>query len=128
MGELRTYPHGVTSWIDTEQPDLEAARVFYAGLFGWRTTDGGPSGAPGSYLIATLGGQDVAAVAATPAASAGKWNTYVAVDNADATAAAVAARGGAVIAPPENAGRAGRAATCADPSGAEFHAGTSPSP
>ena len=39
MGEPRTYPHGVTSWIDTEQPDLEAARVFYAGLFGWRMTD-----------------------------------------------------------------------------------------
>jgi predicted enzyme related to lactoylglutathione lyase len=120
MGQLRTYPHGVTSWIDTEQPDIEAARVFYAGLFGWRMTHARPAGASGSYLIATLDGQDVAAVAPALAAAAAKWNTYVAVDNADATAAAVTANGGAVIAAPEDAGPAGRAATCADPFSAEF--------
>jgi predicted enzyme related to lactoylglutathione lyase len=118
MGELRTYPHGVTSWIDTEQPDLEAARVFYAGLFGWRMTDS-QSEAPGSYLIGTIDGQDVAAVAPTRATAA-RWNTYVAVDNADATAAAVTANGGTVLAPPYDAGSAGRAAICADPLGAEF--------
>lgn len=120
MGQLRTYPHGVTSWIDTEQPDLEAARSFYAGLFGWQMTDATPPGAPGSYLIATIGGQDVAAVAPAPAAGAAKWNTYVAVDNADATAAAVTTHGGALLAPPEDAGSAGRVAACADPFGAEF--------
>ncbi len=119
MGEPRTYPHGVTSWIDTEQPDLEAARVFYAGLFGWRMTDARPPGAPDSYLIATIDNQDVAAVAPTQAGAA-KWNTYVAVDNADATAAAVTANGGSLVAPPEDAGSAGRAATCVDPFGAEF--------
>jgi predicted enzyme related to lactoylglutathione lyase len=120
MGQLRTYPHGVTSWIDTEQPDIEAGRVFYAGLFGWTLTDAGPPGASASYLIATIDGQDVAGVAPTPAAVAAKWNTYVAVDNADATAAAVSANGGALLAGPEDAGAAGRAATCADPFGAEF--------
>jgi uncharacterized protein len=121
MGALRTYPHGVTSWIDTEQPDLEAARVFYAGLFGWRMTGARPPGAPGSsYLIASIDGQDIAAVAPAPAAAAITWNTYVAVDNADATAAAVTAHGGTLIAPPADAGSAGRAATCADPFGAEF--------
>jgi uncharacterized protein len=119
MAEPRTYPHGVTSWIDTEQPDLDAARVFYAGLFGWRMTDATPPDAPGSYLVATIDGQEVAAVASTPAAAA-KWNTYVAVDNADATTAAVTANGGALITPPEDVGPAGRAATCADPFGAEF--------
>jgi len=120
VGELRTYPHGVTSWIDTEQPDLEAARAFYAGLFGWTMPDARPPDSPGSYLIATIDGQDVAAVAPAPAAAAATWNTYVAVDNADATAAAVTAHGGTVIAPPEDAGPAGRAAACADPFGAEF--------
>ena len=120
MGELRTYPHGVTSWIDTEQPDVEAARVFYAALFGWRMTDGRPPGAPRSYLVATVDGQDVAAVSSTPTAASAQWNTYVAVDNADATAAAVTASGGTLIAPPEDAGSAGRSATCADPFGAEF--------
>ena len=31
--EPKTYPDGVTSWIDTEQRDLEAAQRFYGGLF-----------------------------------------------------------------------------------------------
>ncbi len=119
MGEPRTYPHGVTSWIDTEQPDLEAARAFYGEVFGWRMTDAAPPDASGSYFIATLDGQDVAAIASTQAASA-RWNTYIAVDNADATAAAVTANGGVLLAPPTDAGSAGRAATCADPFGAEF--------
>jgi predicted enzyme related to lactoylglutathione lyase len=119
MGQPRTYPHGVTSWIDTEQPDLEAARIFYAGLFGWVLTDARPPGAPGSYLVASIHGQDVAALAPVSAAPA-TWNTYVAVDNADTTAAAVIAQGGAVVSPPEDAGPAGRAAVCADPFGAEF--------
>ena len=120
MGQLRTYPHGVTSWIDTEQPDIEAARVFYAGLFGWTLTDAGLPGASMSYLIATIDGQDVAGIAHTPAAAAAKWNTYVAVDNADATVEAVSANGGTLLAAPEDVGPAGRAATCADPFGAEF--------
>jgi uncharacterized protein len=62
MAKPRTYPHGVTCWIDTEQPDPQAASRFYAGLFGWTLTAAVPSGAPGSYLIATLGGQDVGAI------------------------------------------------------------------
>jgi len=129
----RTYPHGVTSWIDTEQPDLAAARAFYAGLFGWQLNDAMPAGAPGSYLIATIDGLDVAAIAplpelpgSSPAAvpasvpAVARWNTYVAVTNADATASAVAENGGTIIAPPEDAGLAGRAAVCVDPFGAEF--------
>jgi uncharacterized protein len=109
----------VTCWIDSEQPDLEAAGRFYRGLFGWTLTDAVPPGAPGSYLIATLDGADVAALGPATGSSA-TWNTYVAVDDADVTAAAVAASGGVVLAPPADAGPGGRAAACADPHGAEF--------
>ena len=35
MTDERSYPAGVPCWIDTEQPDVDAARHFYAGLFGW---------------------------------------------------------------------------------------------
>ena len=31
----RTYPQGVPCWIDTQQPDVEAAASFYGSLFGW---------------------------------------------------------------------------------------------
>ena len=119
MAEQRTYPHGVTCWIDTEQPDPAEAARFYAELFGWTLTDAVPPDAPGTYLVATLGGQDVAAIGPVTSGTAA-WHTYVAVDDADATAAAVTRLGGTVTAGPEDAGPGGRAATCTDPLGAEF--------
>jgi predicted enzyme related to lactoylglutathione lyase len=109
----------VTCWIDSEQPDLDAAGRFYSGLFGWTLTDAVPPDVPSSYLIATLDGQDVAALGPASGGTAG-WHTYVAVDDADATAAAVPEAGGAVVAAPADAGPGGRAATCTDPAGAEF--------
>ena len=115
---IRTYPHGVTCWIDTEQPDPEAAAAFYAGLLGWTLTDAVPPGVPGSYLIATLDGQDVAAIG--PGDGPAVWNTYVAVDDADATAARVPGLGGTVVSGPEDAGPGGRTAACTDPQGAPF--------
>jgi predicted enzyme related to lactoylglutathione lyase len=114
----RTYPHGVTCWIDSEQPDLEAAGRFYSGLFGWTLTDAMPPDAPGSYLIASLDGQDVAAL--TTGTGPPAWHTYVAVDDADKSAAAVTAAGGTVTSGPADVGPAGRTATCADPAGAPF--------
>ena len=63
MTEPRTYPHGVPSWVDTVAHDLDEAKRFYAGLFDWTFTDAIPAEVPGSYLIATIGGQDVAAIA-----------------------------------------------------------------
>jgi uncharacterized protein len=119
MTPHRTYPHGVPSWIDCEQPDLDAARAFYSRLFGWTLTDAVPPGAPGSYLVATLDGQDVAALA--PAAGdTAAWHTYVAVDDADATAAAVPGLGGTVVTEPEDAGPGGRWGACTDPDGGSF--------
>ncbi|WP_369140983.1 VOC family protein [Modestobacter versicolor] len=119
MTRQRTYPHGVTCWIDSEQPDLDAAARFYAGLFGWTLTDAVPPDAPAPYLIATLDGQDVAALGPATGSTA-TWNTYVAVDDVDATAAVVADAGGAVVAAPWEAGPGGRAAGCTDPVGAPF--------
>jgi uncharacterized protein len=119
MSQPRTYPPGVPCWVDTEQSDPDAACRFYEALFGWTFADAVPAQAPGSYLIASLDGQDVAAVApgsGPPVA----WNTYVAVDDADVAAAAVATAGGAVVAEPADAGEGGRAAACTDPAGAAF--------
>ena len=113
----RTYPQGVTSWIDTEQPDPEAASRFYGELFGWQFENAAPPGAP-AYLIGRLDGKDAAAIAAGPAPA--RWNTYIAVTDADETARTIADAGGAVLAQPADAGPAGRAAICADPQGAEF--------
>jgi len=117
--DARTYPHGVPCWVDTEQPDPEAALRFYGELFGWAFQDAVPAEAPGSYWIASLDSRDVAAIAPGSGGPVA-WNTYVAVDDADASAASVAANGGAVVAGPADAGPGGRAATCRDPTGAPF--------
>jgi uncharacterized protein len=123
MADSRTYPHGVPSWIETEQPDPGAARAFYGDLFGWTFED-----RPGGYAIARLGGREAAGLieagrqpvgAGSPEGAAG-WTTYVAVDDADTAAATVRGTGGRVLAEPEDVGPAGRSALCVDPQGARF--------
>jgi len=115
----RTYPHGVTCWIDTEQPDLDAAGRFYSGLFGWTLADASPGG-PRPYLIATLDGKDVGAITSATAEGPAQWNTYVSVDDADAASSDVTTGGGKVVSAPAEAGFGARTAACVDPAGAEF--------
>ncbi|WP_291039992.1 VOC family protein [Herbiconiux sp.] len=122
MGEVaRTYPQGVSCWVDVEAPDVGAAAAFYGGLFGWAFDDVMPTEAPGSYLIAQLEGRDVAAIG-TPASArtTAVWNTYFAVDDADAMAREIVRAGGTVVAEPADAGPGGRAAAGRDSQGAGF--------
>lgn len=118
MADSRTYPPGVPSWIETEQPDPGAARTFYGELFGWAYED-----RPGGYTIARLGGREVAGLIEAgrqPGGEGAGWTTYIAVDDADATVKRVREAGGRVLAEPEDVGPAGRSALCVDPQGARF--------
>src|SRR3954467_5257096 len=122
MAERDGYPAGVPCWIDTSQPDPEAAVAFYGGLFGWQLEDVMPSDAPGKYFMARLHGGDVAAVGSQgegPPPQA-VWNTYIWVDSADETAAKVRDAGGRVLTEPFDVMDAGRMAILADPAGAAF--------
>ena len=123
MLERDGYIDGVPCWIDTSQPDPEAAVAFYRGLFGWEFEDVMPSDSPGRYFIARLRGGDVAAIGSAPEGTAGSavWNTYVWVDSADETAAKVKAAGGTVLTGPFDVMEAGRMASCSDPDGAVFY-------
>jgi predicted enzyme related to lactoylglutathione lyase len=117
----RTYPAGVTSWVDIEHPDLDAAATFYGGLFGWTFEQATPPGAAPRYFIAQLNGLDAAGIGETgPAGEAPGWQTYVAVDDADAVAARVEACGGRLLDGPAEAGEGGRWVGCADPFGVQF--------
>lgn len=118
--DQRRYPHGVPCWVDAALPDPAEAARFYAELFGWELTEALPTDAPGSYLIATLDGHDVAAIATMDVDEAPSWRTYLACDDTDATCAAVVGAGGRVVWGPEDAGPGGRTATCADPAGTVF--------
>lgn len=123
MSERDHYEHGVPCWVDHASADPDGATAFYTALFGWEAEEQMPPGAPGQYKLCRLGGRDVAAISSqamegVPPA----WNTYVAVDDADAAAAAASAAGGTVLAGPFDVFDAGRMAVLQDPAGAVFSA------
>jgi predicted enzyme related to lactoylglutathione lyase len=130
--QQRTYPEGVTSWVDTEQADVDAALDFYGGLFGWTFTEATPAGTPFRYVVAQLDGRDVGAISGPAAVTAQgadepgserpgtAWNTYVAVDDADAAARRVEQAGGVVTQPPTVAGEGGRSVVARDAQGLEI--------
>jgi predicted enzyme related to lactoylglutathione lyase len=122
MSDQDRYIPGVPCWLDTTQPDPDAAAAFYGNLFGWELENSMPPDAPGKYLIARLGGGDVAAVSspAGDAPATATWNTYVWVDDADETAAKVRDAGGTVLSEPFDVMDAGRMGVFADPDGAGF--------
>jgi len=122
MPDRDGYPPGVPCWVDTSQPDPDAAAEFYGGLFGWELQDAMPAGSDAKYLVACIRARDVAAIsspaeAASPMAT---WNTYVCVASADETTAKAREAGGQVLTEPFDVMDAGRMAVLADPEGAVF--------
>jgi predicted enzyme related to lactoylglutathione lyase len=122
MPERDGYIPGVPCWIDSSQPDPEAALPFYRGLFGWEFENVMPEGSEGVYFIARIRGGDVAALGSIPegAPPMATWNTYVWVDSADETAAKARQAGGGVVMEPFDVMNAGRMAVLTDPEGAVF--------
>jgi predicted enzyme related to lactoylglutathione lyase len=120
--ERNGYLPGVPCWIDTSQPDPEAAVDFYGGLFGWSFENLMPPGSGGMYFMARMRGGEVAAVASIPesAPPVATWDTYVSVESADDTALKVRAAGGSVAREPFDVMGVGRMAIFADPEGATF--------
>jgi predicted enzyme related to lactoylglutathione lyase len=117
---LAAWTAGTPCWVDLTAPDPEAADAFYTALFGWQVEVGDEEF--GHYRIAHLGGRRVAGIGSPqpdqpmPAA----WTTYLASDDADATAAAITAAGGTVLFPPTDIAAEGRMFLAADPTGAVF--------
>ena len=122
MPERDGYIPGVPCWIDTSQPDPDAAVEFYSGLFGWEFEDVMPPGSEGKYFIGRIRGGDVAAVGSIPegAPQMATWNTYVWVDSADETTSKVVEAGGAAVMEPFDVMDSGRMAVLTDPEGAVF--------
>ena len=66
MGERTQYVPGTFSWTDLATTDPDAAKAFYAALFGWQAEDMPVPG--GYYSMQRKDGKDVAAIAAQPPA------------------------------------------------------------
>jgi len=122
MSTRTSYAQGTPNWVDLQTTDPQAAKAFYAGLFGWEFDDQ-PMPQGGAYSMAMLRGEPVAAIAAQSpemkaAGAPPAWNTYLAVDSVDDAAAMVEKAGGQLAMAPFDVMEAGRMAFVIDPSGA----------
>jgi len=117
MPEMTDYAAGTPIWVDVATPDLDAAREFYGGLFGWEAAPGNPEFA--NYTNFTKDGKNVAGLG--PLMNEGQppsWSTYLASDDAQKTTELVTSAGGQVIVEPMAVGDLGTMAVYADPTGA----------
>jgi uncharacterized protein len=120
MREREGFPAGVPAWIDTTQPDPDAAIAFYGAVFGWEFTELMPPGSDDRYVVATLDGRKIAGIGAAADGADARWNTFIGTDDIDATVERIRDAGGSVVSEPATVLDAGRGATCADPAGARF--------
>ena len=124
MPHVDKHPAGEFCWLELATSDQTAGKKFYADLFGWNINDM-PMGPAEVYTIFRVDGRDVAAACTLQKDEAAvgvppHWTIYIAVDNADQSAAKASSLGGKVLAPAFDVFDAGRMAVIQDPTGAVF--------
>ena len=90
MSERTSYAPGTPCWVDLGHPDIDAAAASTAACSAGSCPERRELEQTGGYRQATLRGKDVAGM--MPLMQEGQppaWSTYVSVEDADATAAAV---------------------------------------
>lgn len=115
-----SWPAGTPCWVDLSADDVARATAFYSTLFGWDIQVGPPEA--GGYAMCEVQGKPVAGIGpkmGSPEAPTA-WTTYLATDDADATASKITSAGGQVLAPPFDVMDVGRMCVAADPGGAVF--------
>ena len=124
MAKIESYQQGTPNWVELTTADQQAAKAFYAPLFGWDVSDM-PIDDQGSYYVtAEIQGDAVAGISGQMPELAGHppfWGVFLAVDDVDATAAKVEAAGGKVEAGPFDVMEFGRMAGIQDPTGARVN-------
>lgn len=121
MGTREQYAPGTPNWVDLMTPDIDAARVFLTGLFDWDAEDQFDAEGNRIYVMLRQEGRDVAGLGGQPPGMEGApsaWNSYVSVEDADATVRAAEEAGGTVVMPAMDVLSSGRMAILADPTGA----------
>jgi predicted enzyme related to lactoylglutathione lyase len=120
MPVITEFPQGTFCWVELHTSDRVAATAFYTKLFGWTTSEV-PMEPDNPYVLLQKNETNAAALMKRPDENIPPhWNSYVAVDNADASAEKVTSHGGRVIAGPFDAMDIGRMAFVMDPAGAAF--------
>jgi predicted enzyme related to lactoylglutathione lyase len=116
MGQVDRYPQGTFSWIDLGTTDVEGAKAFYGGLFGWQMED--LTSGQGTYTMCRLHGRDVAGIHRHAEDEGTGWVSSISVDDVDRVAARARELGATVLSEPVEMLGAGRKAVLRDPSGA----------
>lgn len=119
MSETALKPVGAFSWNELMTTDVDAAKVFYGDLFGWKMQkfDAGDM----EYTMVTSGDQEIAGMMAIPDEAAGmppSWGAYITVADVDAMLPRVTKLGGTIAVPPHDIPDVGRFAVIQDPQGA----------
>ncbi|MCY4020851.1 MAG: VOC family protein [Chloroflexi bacterium] len=125
MYKVTKYPHGTFSWADNSSRDPEAAKAFYMDLFGWSKNEI-PIGENMTYTVFQLEGEACAALSGMMSDQLqmgipSQWNNFVTVDDVDALADVVTAKGGTVVYEPEDVFDSGRMMHIQDPTGAALN-------
>lgn len=119
MGEF----HGRFVWYELMTTDAAGATSFYGDVVGWTPEDTGMSGT--TYTMLKAPDRPVAGLMALndemkAAGARPGWVGYIAVDDVDAAAEQVTAKGGTIHRAPGDIPNVGRFAVAADPYGAVF--------
>ena len=104
MGTRTSYRPGAFCWVDLESPDAAVAAAFYSALFGWDAEE-----TEDEYVTFRFAGDTVCGLRAGAQA---RWENWVTVDDADASAARAVAHGGTIVAAPFDAGMGLRRDPC----------------
>lgn len=109
-------------WRELHTPDVDAAKRFYAEVFGWTYKDGALSEAD-AFVYHEIKAADGSHVGGIMGQQPGEqapphWGGYVGVDDVDAAVARAKAAGGRVYVEPMDIPTVGRFAVVADPQGA----------
>ena len=116
----RTYPHGVPCWVDTEQPDVDAATTFYGGLFGWTFDGHAAAGRPRPLRDRRRSTAVPSRRSPAPERAPRRGTPTSPSMTPMLQPGSSSALGATVLSAPADAGEAGRAATLADPEGIEL--------
>jgi predicted enzyme related to lactoylglutathione lyase len=111
---------GTFCWDELHTKDLEAAKKFYTGVFGWS----GKASAGGTmdYWHWTSGGKDIGGMMSQmgPPGVPPHWLAYTAVSDVDGMTKKVETLGGKVMMPAMDIPKVGKFSVVADPTGGVF--------
>ncbi len=113
---------GKVVWADLVTPDLEGAKTFYSGMFGWTFRD--VSSGEKDFSVASLDGRPVGGIVqrAVPKDKPRQpaWLTFIAVGDVGEAERVAVAKGGKVLSRIHEYPQRGRQEILADPQGAVF--------